>query len=662
MSIKLKYAFKKEIRMMTVKEALPFESLVKTLKENTEQMMKKDSVLKGKKLIIRYLDEDLVTVINQADWDECKIYYREDLAPNGQKLKLFVEYENSGFTLEEQLPPTWSPNTVQVPATTNISFTNASGVVTKSPHLAPADVDSGYPTETIQGWVKGNLIGKGANSEVFFGMNKHTAKFFAAKQAIVDKRDPEHTTKIKSLQKEIELMSKLNHPHIVRYLGSELTSGMFSIFLEYVPGGSIASLLLRFGSFHEKVVRLYTKQILFGLKFLHNNSILHRDIKGGNILVSDKGQIKLADFGCSKKVAVDSTGTQTLRGTALWMAPEVIRHSIYGEASDMWGVGCTVVEMATGKPPWMQDNVFESEIQAMYHIAQSGSHPRIPAHLSKNAKDFLRLSFTMDPKKRSTADDSLRHAFITDECVDINNIGKSPDTTVESLPEVVDPLWEASSSNHSLNWNNVTSCSYKVGAITESTDPDSSPSSSSSGIVRDQSVLLDYLQKSTRRTLLENQIEREEVEAPLTDDDPIPPMKPPKSPGTPCSRNGCSSVRRFSASEVSSNGTSRSLSQIVAEQEEQLAAVPVKPVKANSPRRTTSVSKAKPCKTSASAPAARTTKASAVGKTRVSMPVLKDVSTESPTTTRKTSQGGRRHSQPKNVEYSQMLVDPQVFS
>ena len=136
-----------------------------------------------------------------------------------------------------------------------------------------------------------------------------------------------------------------------------------AIFLEYVPGGSLRSLLDRFGTLEEAVVRLYSRQILLGLEYLHANGIAHRDVKAANVLVSNDGSVKLADFGASKRTRdampaanANATGGHA-KGTPLWMAPEVIRAAPRSQGwrkADVWSVGCTVIEMSTGKPPWSQ--------------------------------------------------------------------------------------------------------------------------------------------------------------------------------------------------------------------------------------------------------------------------------------------------------------------
>ena len=520
--IRLKYAFRGEIRMFTIKGDMSYSLLVEQLRSNTAQMV--DGHLPLGRLQVKYMEGDLVSVVDERDWQECLHYYTEELLPKGQKLKLFLEYEDvgtGGFD-DPTSAKTWSPCSLglNTPAGTALisnhnkhsararhitedgrppsqqgangapgdyplpvsirprgsgssrvssshatsssddatttapsgggcqagSTTTATGVdgsavaaspasqpVTASPattaRTTPLSTPQADPvpplTDQIKSWTKGNLIGRGANSEVFFGMCKHTAWFFAVKQTLVDKRDPQHAVKVRALQKEIELMSAYRHENVVRYLGSESKGAVFNIFLEYVPGGSIASLLQRFGCFHEKVVRLYTSQILKGLRFLHESNVLHRDIKGGNILVSDKGQVKLADFGCSKKITVDSTGTKTLRGTALWMAPEVIQSSTYGEASDIWSVGCTVIEMVTGRPPWTADVKFDSELQVMYYIANNGGHPKIPGRLTEPAQAFLQHCFKQKPAERWVASRLLEHDFIALESPEVDPLGRS---------------------------------------------------------------------------------------------------------------------------------------------------------------------------------------------------------------------------------------------
>ncbi len=144
---------------------------------------------------------------------------------------------------------------------------------------------------------------------------------------------------------------------------------------EYVPGGSLKSLIAKFGKLTDVVVRNYTRQILLGLEYLHRNGYAHRDIKGANCLVGNDGVIKLADFGSSRHWRTDVTAGggdgdgAEIKGTVGWMAPEVLKHEerrlISWKKADVWSLGCTSIEMATGKAPWSQ---FDHPMTVLYHI------------------------------------------------------------------------------------------------------------------------------------------------------------------------------------------------------------------------------------------------------------------------------------------------------
>lgn len=133
---------------------------------------------------------------------------------------------------------------------------------------------------------------------------------------------------LNELQKEVELLSELKHPNIVAYFDSERENDYLKIYLEYVDMGSIANMLKIYGPFPEEVVSRYTKQILEGLEYLHYHGIMHRDIKGANILVHSNGNVKLADFGSAKKI---KTYASSFTGTVCWMSPEVSLLDDFGQ-------------------------------------------------------------------------------------------------------------------------------------------------------------------------------------------------------------------------------------------------------------------------------------------------------------------------------------------
>ncbi|KAK1291431.1 Mitogen-activated protein kinase kinase kinase NPK1 [Acorus calamus] len=266
-------------------------------------------------------------------------------------------------------------------------------------------------------WRKGELIGCGAFGRVYMGMNLDSGELLAIKQVLIPANNASKEkaqVHIKELEEEVKLLKNLSHPNIVRYLGTAREEETLNILLEFVPGGSISSLLGKFGSFPESVIKMYTKQLLYGLEYLHRNGIIHRDIKGANILVDNKGCIKLADFGASKQVVELATvsGAKSMKGTPYWMAPEVILQTGHSFSADIWSVGCTVIEMATGKPPWSQQY---QEVAALFHIGTTKSHPPIPEHLSEEAKDFLLKCLQKEPNSRPAASDLLQHPFVTGE-------------------------------------------------------------------------------------------------------------------------------------------------------------------------------------------------------------------------------------------------------
>ncbi|XP_075657165.1 mitogen-activated protein kinase kinase kinase ANP1-like [Castanea sativa] len=264
-------------------------------------------------------------------------------------------------------------------------------------------------------WRKGELIGCGAFGRVYMGMNLDSGELLAVKQVLIAENSASKEkaqAHIRELEEEVKLLKNLSHPNIVRYLGTVREEETLNILLEFVPGGSISSLLGKFGSFPEAVIRTYTKQLLLGLEYLHRNGIMHRDIKGANILVDNKGCIKLADFGASKQVVELATvsGAKSMKGTPYWMAPEVILQTGHSFSADIWSVGCTVIEMATGKPPWSQQY---QEVAALFYIGTTKSHPPIPEHLSVEAKDFLLKCLQKEPNLRPAASELLQHPFVT---------------------------------------------------------------------------------------------------------------------------------------------------------------------------------------------------------------------------------------------------------
>ena len=181
--------------------------------------------------------------------------------------------------------------------------------------------------------------------------------------------------------------------------------------MEYVAGGTITSLLNKYGKFNETLIRVYTQQILEGLEYLHYNQIIHRDIKGANVLVGNDGVCKLADFGSAKRfIGIEERSQfKSLKGTTNWMAPEVMRQEGHGRYADIWSLGCLLVEMATGKPPWYYKT---NQIAVFMHVCTTDETPNLPAELSDLAKDFILSCFKRKPSDRPNACKLLKHPFL----------------------------------------------------------------------------------------------------------------------------------------------------------------------------------------------------------------------------------------------------------
>ncbi|KAL0403158.1 UNVERIFIED_CONTAM: Mitogen-activated protein kinase kinase kinase YODA [Sesamum radiatum] len=170
-------------------------------------------------------------------------------------------------------------------------------------------------------WKKGKLLGRGTFGHVYVGFNSETGEMCAMKEVTLFADDAKSKESAKQLGQEIALLSRLRHPNIVQYYGSETVGDKLYIYLEYVSGGSIHKILQEYGKLGESAIRSYTQQILSGLAYLHAKNTVHRDIKGANILVDPNGRVKLADFGMAKHITGQSCPL-SFKGSPYWMAPE----------------------------------------------------------------------------------------------------------------------------------------------------------------------------------------------------------------------------------------------------------------------------------------------------------------------------------------------------
>ena len=210
------------------------------------------------------------------------------------------------------------------------------------------------------------------------------------------------------MEHEIDMMRTLNHRNIVKYLGTYKDASNLSIFMEFVSGGTLEKIYKTY-PMNENIVRVYTKQILEGIEYLHVNNVIHRDIKAANILVDCSGTCKLADFGSSKKIYGSlNQNFQSMCGTPYWMPPEVIKQTGHNRYADIWSLGATVFEMIAGRPPWSE----KKDISVLLTIAEASDPPKYPRHISMELRSFLDCCFKRVPNQRANIHELLRHPFV----------------------------------------------------------------------------------------------------------------------------------------------------------------------------------------------------------------------------------------------------------
>lgn len=264
-------------------------------------------------------------------------------------------------------------------------------------------------------WDRGKMIGSGSFGVVHLGINKSNGSLFVVKSS-------ESQEGNQSIENETKILESLDSPYIVQCLGKYVSFGengnrKTNLFIEYMAAGSLGDVTEKLGGkLHERVIRLYTCEILKGLKYLHDNGIVHGDLKSQNVLLGSCGNLKLADFGCAKRPASKNgaTNKKFLCGTPLWMAPEVLRNEGLDFSADIWSLGCTIIEMATGKSPW-GDLGASNPMAAILKIASSNQKPTFPKEFSKEGLNFLKKCLVRTPERRSSVDELLNHPFITGE-------------------------------------------------------------------------------------------------------------------------------------------------------------------------------------------------------------------------------------------------------
>ncbi|GAB5365436.1 hypothetical protein AAMO2058_001057700 [Amorphochlora amoebiformis] len=272
--------------------------------------------------------------------------------------------------------------------------------------IAQKKLPSRSGAERIGPYLVMKRIGKGAMGTVYMATNKDDGSTRAIKR-ISMKKIPE--TEREGIETEVRMLKYLSHPNIVKFYDVIREDKYMNIILEYVPNGALSSMLSKFGMFTETLTCHYISQVLDALSYLHQQGIIHRDIKGANILADADGIVKLADFGVAMNFKQDDSADDRLpAGTMNFMAPEVVKMvSAPTYACDIWSVGATVIELLTGHPPYSNE-----EGMAICYRIVNDDHPPLPANVSPPCTNFLLECFQKDPALRISANELSKHHWL----------------------------------------------------------------------------------------------------------------------------------------------------------------------------------------------------------------------------------------------------------
>uniref|UniRef100_A0A1Q3G141 Mitogen-activated protein kinase kinase kinase kinase n=1 Tax=Culex tarsalis TaxID=7177 RepID=A0A1Q3G141_CULTA len=255
-------------------------------------------------------------------------------------------------------------------------------------------------------------IGSGTYGDVYKAKKIQSNELAAIKVIKLEPGDD-----IQIIQQEIVMMRDCRHPNIISYYGSYLRHDKLWICMEYCGGGSLQDIYQVTGPLTEVQIAYMCRETLLGLSYLHSMGKIHRDIKGANILLTEKGDVKLADFGVSAQITATINKRRSFIGTPYWMAPEVAaveRKGGYNHLCDIWACGITAIELAELQPPMFDLH----PMRALFLMSKSGFKPptlKDKERWSTNFHSFLKVALTKNPKKRPTAERLLQHAFFQSE-------------------------------------------------------------------------------------------------------------------------------------------------------------------------------------------------------------------------------------------------------
>ncbi|XP_053236623.1 serine/threonine-protein kinase PAK 5 isoform X4 [Podarcis raffonei] len=318
-------------------------------------------------------------------------HHQPSLQPSSHYISTASYPSSPSITSSAYPPPSWGSSSDQQPSRVSHEQFRAALQLVVSP---------GDPREYLDNFIK---IGEGSTGIVCIATEKHTGK-----QVAVKKMDLRKQQRRELLFNEVVIMRDYHHENVVDMYNSYLVGDELWVVMEFLEGGALTDIVTH-TRMNEEQIATVCLSVLRALSYLHNQGVIHRDIKSDSILLTSDGRIKLSDFGFCAQVSKDVPKRKSLVGTPYWMAPEVISRLPYGTEVDIWSLGIMVIEMIDGEPPYFN----EPPLQAMRRI-RDNLPPRVKDlhKVSSVLRGFLDLMLVREPSQRGTAQELLRHPFL----------------------------------------------------------------------------------------------------------------------------------------------------------------------------------------------------------------------------------------------------------
>ncbi|KAF4023105.1 hypothetical protein G4228_015359 [Cervus hanglu yarkandensis] len=326
-----------------------------------------------------------------SGYHKATLYHHPSLQTSSQYISTASYLSSLSISSSTYPPPSWGSSSDQQPSRVSHEQFRAALQLVVSP---------GDPREYLDNFIK---IGEGSTGIVCIATEKHTGK-----QVAVKKMDLRKQQRRELLFNEVVIMRDYHHDNVVDMYNSYLVSDELWVVMEFLEGGALTDIVTH-TRMNEEQIATVCLSVLRALSYLHNQGVIHRDIKSDSILLTSDGRIKLSDFGFCAQVSKEVPKRKSLVGTPYWMAPEVISRLPYGTEVDIWSLGIMVIEMIDGEPPYFN----EPPLQAMRRIRDS-LPPRVKDlhKVSSVLRAFLDLMLVREPSQRATAQELLRHPFL----------------------------------------------------------------------------------------------------------------------------------------------------------------------------------------------------------------------------------------------------------